>query len=293
MIKMNFMTKKDDYCSLLSPDLPMAGTSDHVDVWLMLEDIPSWKAKVIEDNQLSEPTARWLDACIKELTARGLRVRPQFIRQPEFDRSTTKLIVATSAGSWEFEGQGYDYLHSLQAYDLIDNPSEHAKPIRQANYFVCMNGQRDICCARFGRPVYTALREQLGDRVWQVSHLGGHRFAPNVLCLPQGGMYGRVQPDSVAEFIRLVEASSLDFEHLRGQSWYAKPIQAAEIFLQEQGLILDQVIDDERATTVHFLRSNRANECVEVSTRQADQAVMALASCKDEAPKPVYPFERI
>ena len=64
-------------------------------------------------------------------------------------------------------------------------------------YFVCTNGQRDLCCARFGLPTYAALRERVGERVWQTTHVGGHRFAPNVLTLPQAALYGRVQPADV------------------------------------------------------------------------------------------------
>ena len=284
--------KKNKYCSLQSPDLPMAGTSDHVDLWVMLEYVPSWGAKVLEDNALSATTRHWLDQQIDALSASGLRVRPQFIRQPEYDRATTKCFIATQSATWQLEGQGYDFLHDLDLPAFLSAPEQQATLLDQPNYFVCLNGQRDVCCARFGRPVYSALRERLGERVWQVSHLGGHRFAPNVLCLPQGAMYGRVSPDGIDDFIETVEANSLDFAHLRGQAWYSKPVQAAEVFAEQQKLRVLAVNERNGQTHVSF-ETQTAGENLMVLVEQADQPVMALASCEDSETKPVYPFRRV
>ena len=64
--------------------------------------------------------------------------------------------------------------------------------------FVCSHGSHDTCCATFGYPVFEALRGKYagvngnGLRVFQVSHLGGHRFAPNVLDMPQGRNWVRL-----------------------------------------------------------------------------------------------------
>lgn len=284
--------KKTDYCSLLSPDLPMAGTSDHVDLWLMLEYMPSWSAKVLEDNALSDITRDWLARQIDALSSDGLRVRPQFIRQPEYDRASTKCFIATQSATWQLEGQGYDFLHELDLRTVLSSPEEHAIPIKEPHYFVCLNGQRDVCCARFGRPVYAALRERLGERVWQVSHLGGHRFAPNVLSLPQGAMYGRVSADDIDDFISTVENGRLDFSHLRGQAWYPKPVQAAEVFAEQQCLSLAEVTEQGNQTLVSFLVGEEGQN-VSVTVEQAGQPIMALASCNDSKPKPVYPFRRV
>jgi hypothetical protein len=68
---------------------------------------------------------------------------------------------------------------------------------------VCTNGRRDLCCARFGTPVYNYLKNEEpgfpGLRAWQSTHMGGHRFAANLLWLPQGVLYGRVDALSAAE----------------------------------------------------------------------------------------------
>src|SRR5207342_2614377 len=100
----------------------------------------------------------------------------------------------------------------------------------------CTNGQRDVCCARFGLPTYAALREHVGERVWQTTHVGGHRFAPNVLTLPQAALYGRVQPGDVEEFVAAVENDRLATRWLRGRTRYAPEIQAAEAALIALGV---------------------------------------------------------
>ena len=44
---------------------------------------------------------------------------------------------------------------------------------------VCAHGRRDACCARLGPPLFDALAPHCPpDALWQSSHLGGHRFAP-------------------------------------------------------------------------------------------------------------------
>jgi len=284
-------TNSKGYCSLLSPDLEMAGTADPVDVWLMLEYPMSWKAKVLADNELASSTKEWLGKTIAELENRGLKVRPQFIRQPEYDRGTTKLVVATEGLCWSLEGVGYDYLHDLNVASCLAQAPEGSEVISEPLYFVCMNGQRDICCARFGRPVYQELRMQFGDRVWQVSHLGGHRFAPNVLSLPAGDVYGRLTSNGLSAFHAAIEQGELYFDCLRGVSWYSKSAQAAQVFARQQGL--NVVREEQReggVTEVTFSDASSKDICVKV--RQAEEPVMALASCKDDRLKPVHPYSR-
>ncbi|HYG60048.1 MAG TPA: sucrase ferredoxin, partial [Symbiobacteriaceae bacterium] len=54
---------------------------------------------------------------------------------------------------------------------------------------VCTHGSTDAACGRFGYPLYETLRRRYagpGLRVWRVSHIGGHRFAPTLLDFPEG-----------------------------------------------------------------------------------------------------------
>ncbi len=49
---------------------------------------------------------------------------------------------------------------------------------------VCTNGKRDRCCALLGRPLAAELASSGVEGVWEVTHLGGHRFSPPCSCCP-------------------------------------------------------------------------------------------------------------
>ena len=63
---------------------------------------------------------------------------------------------------------------------------------------VCTNGRRDACCAVRARPVADAAHAAAPDNVWEVSHIGGHRFAPTAIHLPSGQTFGRLTGDTAA-----------------------------------------------------------------------------------------------
>jgi hypothetical protein len=58
---------------------------------------------------------------------------------------------------------------------------------------VCTHGTRDSCCGRRGASLAVELAAaglRAGENFWRTSHLGGHRFAPTFLVLPQGTVWG-------------------------------------------------------------------------------------------------------
>src|SRR5262249_9143404 len=60
-----------------------------------------------------------------------------------------------------------------------------ATPSEGPLWIVCTHGKRDRCCALYGRPLYDALRQAADSAgVWQSTHVGGDRFAGNVVVLP-------------------------------------------------------------------------------------------------------------
>lgn len=274
------------YCSESNGDEPMLGTADVVDVWLMLEYRPAWKARALDESALAPATRRWVSDAIDSLAASGLRARPQLIRQPELDRPTVSLLVAHGNRLLEFKGTGYDFLEAVDLGGLAagDMP-EGARKLSQPRYFVCTNGQRDVCCARFGLPAYAEMRERLNGRVWQVSHLGGHRFAPNVLVLPDATLYGRVGPTDVGAFVELVESGEVPLTHLRGRTAFAKHVQAAAGFCGGGELV--DVDGDDAAATVTFRQGSRE---VTVAVQRSGP-VEVLTSC-GKVPEPVYPYRR-
>jgi sucrase/ferredoxin-like protein len=104
-------------------------------------------------------------------------------------------------------------------------------------FLVCTNGRRDPCCAERGRPLARAVHRTEGDRMWECSHIGGDRFAGNLVCLPHGLFFGRVEPHEAGDVTRRYRAGSIDLVHFRGRSTHGYPIQAGEAFVrQHRGL---------------------------------------------------------
>lgn len=87
--------------------------------------------------------------------------------------------------------------------------------------FVCTHNNRDVCCGKFGDPVYKQLRRECaGDdlRVWRASHIGGHRFAPTLMDFPSGMWWGHLDREQATSLVRR-DAPFSDFrKNYRGWS---------------------------------------------------------------------------
>lgn len=116
--------------------------------------------------------------------------------------------------------------------ELLDLPLDGSTGRRDTAplYLVCAHSKHDTCCALRGRPVAAALAEHRPGRVWECSHIGGERFAANVLMLPSGLVYGRVLPFAAAEFVAAAEAGEVVGALLRGRIGLVPVAQAALAF---------------------------------------------------------------
>ena len=103
---------------------------------------------------------------------------------------------------------------------------------------VCTNGRHDSCCATFGRPLVRALREsRWADEVWECSHIGGDRFAGNLVVLPDSLYFGHVDAAGAERILGAHDAGRLDLATFRGRSTFRLAEQAAEHFVRaERGL---------------------------------------------------------
>jgi hypothetical protein len=95
-------------------------------------------------------------------------------------------------------------------------------------YLVCTHGAHDVCCAVRGRPLARAL-PTVGPPadVWETSHLGGDRFAANVVVLPWGFLYGQV-PEDGGGLVAEHAAGRVALPFLRGRTGLAPAAQAAQ-----------------------------------------------------------------
>lgn len=94
-------------------------------------------------------------------------------------------------------------------------------------FLVCTHGRHDTCCAVEGRPVAEAMDRLRPGRVWECSHVGGDRFAANVVAMPHGLYYGRVTPGTAPDLVAAHERGDVVPDLLRGQSTALPAAQAA------------------------------------------------------------------
>ena len=198
------------------PREPLAGTATEAAEWLLVEVRGSWGRDPVADTELP-PGVR------ERLT--GVDGRVAFVRRPDRRHGAVVVHIRVDERDGEVRRLELPGLADVAGLDL-----DAAEPVGGTFVLVCGHGRRDTCCARLGRPVFDALAPHLeADRLWQSSHLGGHRFAPNVVVLPAGMQLGRIPHERAAEVAAAVREGRIPLDLYRGRVLYAPHVQAAEI----------------------------------------------------------------
>jgi hypothetical protein len=219
----------------LALDEPLSATASVVRSWVLLEQPGPWGPNAVVQSRMPRPLARWLRAMSAEL---GVRV--VLLRRPGDPAGPGRHVYLAHTGlreRWVEHANLADPralldvdLSPLVTGDAVGLGPREKLPL----YLVCTNGRRDPCCAELGRPLSRAMAAVAGDRVWECSHIGGDRFAGNVVCFPHGVYLGRVRPDQAAAIVADYEAGLIDLDHYRGRSCYDFATQAAEEFIRRR-----------------------------------------------------------
>lgn len=207
---------------------PMLGTAFPAARLLLVEQPGPWGRGGLRDSRFGAAAAAEVE---KHALRAGVRV--QAIRHPgRTPRSAQRkwALVDTRDGQESLRWGTYGSPADLLDLPLDDAPGE---PDSEPLYLVCAHSKHDTCCALRGRPVAAAIEALRPGRVWECTHLGGDRFAANVLVLPVGLQYGRVLPFAAEEFIAAAEAGEVVGALLRGRVGLPAPAQAALAFAHE------------------------------------------------------------
>jgi hypothetical protein len=213
-----------DRCSaqaLARGDSPVA-TASPAHRWLLIEQPGPWGRDALAESRF--------DAVVVPALARRSRaenVRLLLIRRPGDRLSDSGRRWAYVDGRPGREGLWWS-VRSADA-DLLDAPWDGSvgEPTSTPTYLVCTHGAHDACCALRGRPLARALPAPGPADVWECSHLGGDRFAANLLVLPHGFYYGQV-PDDGAAIVAAHAQGRVALPWLRGRAGLAPPAQAAQ-----------------------------------------------------------------
>ena len=217
--------------ALVRGDSPVA-TASPATRWLLIEQPGPWGRDALSESRFDA-------AVVPELARRSRAegVRLLLVRRPG-DR------LADSGRRWAYGDSrpGHEGLwwsvRSSDA-DLLTVPWDGSvgEPAAGPTYLVCTHGGHDACCALRGRPLARALPAPGPADVWECSHLGGDRFAANVLVLPHGFYYGQVPGDG-ADLVAAHTLGRVALPWLRGRAGVPIPAQAAQHFARgELGLL--------------------------------------------------------
>jgi len=207
----------------------LAGTATQVRAFLLVEAPGPWGEVALRDSRLPPATKGWLRAA-----AAATQVRVLLVRRPGRSGSTATRVFAVRTGEW-CESTVLDRVGDVTSLDLSalgQGRSPGLTPWRDPLVLVCTHGRHDACCAERGRPVAAALFALRPEAVWECSHLGGDRFAGNVLVLPEGLGYGWVPEEAVPGFVDDLDQGLLTLDLLRGRATLPMAAQFAEVELR-------------------------------------------------------------
>jgi hypothetical protein len=209
-------------CAIAADDRheSLAGTASRADRFILIEHFGPWPGKAVE---AFGPDVRAALAGIRD--AKVLLMRRPSQRERGLGERRWAITDARTQrirwGTWDRES---DLLAIAEAADT-DPEGWGREPV----ILVCTHARHDACCGIHGKPVATALAATFDDAVWTCSHVGGHRFAGNVVLPLDGTYYGRMSPVDAVSVIGSHRHGRVAVEHLRGFSWMAPAAQVVAV----------------------------------------------------------------
>jgi hypothetical protein len=226
----------------------LAGSAPHAVGWLALEQSGPWGPKAFTDSHLDPAVGRAV-----EQAAAAHDVRPALVRRPgrhaddhaQAGKDARRVLAAhTVPGrSWLLEGTVADpeEVLGLDWAALRDGDRDAVRrslptlvESDRTHLLVCTNGTRDLCCAAKGRPVALGVAALQPDRVWEVTHTSGHRFAPTAVLLPAGTLHGRLDVAAAEELLHAADRGETVVAGSRGRSTWPAAGQVAELAVRER-----------------------------------------------------------
>lgn len=257
---------------------PLMATASRVRRWLLVEQPGPWGREALVESRLDTTVAQTLRS-----RARRDAVRVVLIRRPGWEGANGRrvyLVRSDRTRRW-IARRDVDDPEELLSIDLSvldgDEPPRDADVVSDTVRLVCTNGKHDPCCADLGRPVVRALRDAGVGEVWESSHVGGDRFAANLVFLPTGVYYGRVPPDGAARLIEDHDQGILHLDHYRGRSCYQPLTQAAEIFLRRE-------LDERRLDALTLRSVTKEDQNTSSASFRRDGETFALRVSRERGP---------
>jgi len=263
--------------------------------WLLVEHRGPWAVKALDSTGLAGPVAAALHEAALATRGRVLLIRRPG-RRPR--RAVQQWAVVDHDGTqqWGSWRSPEDLLAAADAMRAGPRPPGHARR-PQPLVLVCAHGLHDTCCAVRGRPVAAALATRWPQETWECTHVGGDRFAPNVLLLPDGAYYGNLDESAAEDVVARHLGGTVTAEHFRGVSTQPPVVQAAlsAVFAQYQRCGLADVRSatservDEHTWRVTLHGRGRLPVLVQADVRRV-QAPAELLTCRATQPSSAFRY---
>ncbi len=207
----------------------MTGTASTVANWIMLEHPGPWGRDALATSRFPDDVRRRL----RELAA-TLGVRIVLIRRYGRHAAAQGIDCYFARTGPEKPWLEHARLESAASLFELD-----LSPLRRGErpggseaegdplFLACTHGRRDPCCSEKGRPLARALARDFGDRAWETSHIGGDRFAGNLVCFPHGMYFGRLGPEAGVIAAETYRDGRIDLSHYRGRSCFGFAVHRA------------------------------------------------------------------
>ena len=278
-------------------DEPLAGTASTVRAFLLVEHAGPWGVDALKDARLPDGLGPRIAAAAAAAKVRVLLVRRPGGVKPQPGQHTVLAAYADPVAPWLETGTVTD-LHDVLDLDLAGLRAGRSVGLERTVepvFAVCTHGRHDACCAEQGRPVAKALTQAHPEHTWEVSHIGGDRFAGNMVVLPHGLYYGRLDAPSALAVAAGVTTGEVELDHLRGRSGLPMPVQHAEIALRRD-------LGETRGDAVRFVRRTSVDDLTtavfevagsawEVVVRSARGSDLQRLTCRATRDNPVPTHE--
>ncbi|WP_165555897.1 sucrase ferredoxin [Kribbella pittospori] len=216
----------------------MVATAPPAERWLLIESRVAWPR-----DALAALRPEGLGAEVARL-CRQLGYRPALIRRyGRLDRTAPCRFALADCRPGRESVRWGELPSDEHLLNVLRGDAEPGPVNREPVYLVCTHGRHDACCAVRGRPVAAALAGAYPERTWECSHVGGDRFAANVVVLPQGLFYGHVPVARAVELAKHHDEGRVVPDLLRGSGAFVPPVQAAQHFARAAGhsLLIDEL----------------------------------------------------
>ncbi|GAA2962563.1 sucrase ferredoxin [Actinokineospora diospyrosa] len=201
---------------------PLGASAPPVRHWVLIEQPGPWGPDPWRESSLPGEVVSSIAEQASAVHARVLLIRRPGRAQPGPRRWA---FVDSAPGRERVWWHRFDDPSELVDLGL---PEPRGIPSTDPVYLVCAHGRHDPCCAIRGRPLAAALAADRPQETWECTHVGGDRFAGNLLALPHGLYYGQVPPERGIEVAQRYESGLIDPAHFRGRSAFTAPVQAAQ-----------------------------------------------------------------